>query len=170
MTDPQPARRRRALLAATAGVGAVDLLIKAAAEQGPQSPIDLGVIQLQLTYNSGVQLRRRVQPRAGPARLDRARPHRFDLSGALGTPGAPSLTNSGPAALLPLGAILGGAVGNLVDRATDGVVTDYLHTGWFPTFNLADIFIVVGALIFALTHLAARPGAGSEPPPKHASR
>ena len=30
---------------------------------------------------------------------------------------------------------------NLADRAADGVVTDYLHTGWFPTFNGADVFI-----------------------------
>ena len=41
--------------------------------------------------------------------------------------------------------ILAGAIGNLVDRIADGVVTDYLHTGWFPTFNLADILITFGA-------------------------
>lgn len=44
-----------------------------------------------------------------------------------------------------LSGILAGAVGNLVDRAGDGVVTDYLHTGWWPTFNLADVFITLGA-------------------------
>lgn len=32
----------------------------------------------------------------------------------------------------------------------DGVVTDYLHTGWFPTFNLADVFITVGAAALVL--------------------
>lgn len=26
------------------------------------------------------------------------------------------------------------------------MVTDYLHTGWWPTFNLADVFIVCGGL------------------------
>ena len=42
--------------------------------------------------------------------------------------------------------VLGGAAANLTDRAGDGVVTDYLHTGWWPTFNLADVFIVCGGL------------------------
>ena len=28
----------------------------------------------------------------------------------------------------------------------DGLVTDYLHTGWFPTFNLADWLITLGAV------------------------
>ncbi len=40
----------------------------------------------------------------------------------------------------------GGAAANLVDRAADGVVTDYLHSSWWPTFNLADTFIVLGAI------------------------
>ena len=39
----------------------------------------------------------------------------------------------------------GGAFANVIDRARDGVVTDYLHTDWWPTFNLADAFISVGA-------------------------
>jgi hypothetical protein len=42
---------------------------------------------------------------------------------------------------LAVAVILGGAISNLADRAADGVVTDYLHTGWFPTFNGADVFI-----------------------------
>ena len=43
----------------------------------------------------------------------------------------------------------------MVDRARDGVVTDYLHTGWWPTFNLADTFLVTGFIVIALLH--ARP-------------
>lgn len=46
-----------------------------------------------------------------------------------------------------LAAVLGGAAANLLDRAPDGQVTDYLHTGWWPTFNLADVFIVCGGLL-----------------------
>lgn len=41
--------------------------------------------------------------------------------------------------------VTAGAVANLADRIPDGLVTDYLHTGWFPTFNLADCFITLGA-------------------------
>lgn len=51
--------------------------------------------------------------------------------------------------------MLAGAIANLVDRAVDGVVTDYLHTGWFPTFNLADVFITVGGAVLVLASLRA---------------
>ncbi|EFV93575.1 putative signal peptidase II, partial [Dietzia cinnamea P4] len=57
---------------------------------------------------------------------------------------------------LALALILGGAVANFIDRATDGVVTDYLHTGWFPTFNLADVFITGGAVVLIVATLTGR--------------
>ena len=47
-------------------------------------------------------------------------------------------------------AIAAGAAANLLDRLPDGVVTDYLHTGWFPTFNLADVFVVTGAAVLVV--------------------
>jgi signal peptidase II len=48
----------------------------------------------------------------------------------------------------PIGLLLGGAIGNFVDRLPDGRVTDFLDVGigptrW-PTFNLADSFILIG--------------------------
>ena len=52
-----------------------------------------------------------------------------------------------------LAAVVAGATANLIDRAVDGYVTDYLHTGWFPTFNLPDVFITVGAALVALAVL-----------------
>ena len=52
-----------------------------------------------------------------------------------------------------LAAVLAGAAANLIDRAGDGVVTDYLHTGWWPTFNLADVLIVTGGILAALLSL-----------------
>jgi signal peptidase II len=52
-----------------------------------------------------------------------------------------------------LAAILGGAAANVIDRVPDGLVTDYLHTGWWPTFNLADTFIVLGAIALVATTL-----------------
>ena len=57
--------------------------------------------------------------------------------------------------LLPAGlaAVLAGATANLVDRAGDGRVTDYLHTGWWPTFNLADVWITTGAAVAVLASL-----------------
>ena len=52
-----------------------------------------------------------------------------------------------------LAAILAGALANLLDRASDGVVTDYLHTGRFPTFNLAGTLITLGAGLLILSTL-----------------
>jgi signal peptidase II len=54
--------------------------------------------------------------------------------------------------LLPvaLGLVIGGSVANLIDRVRLGHVTDFLDFAYWPAFNLADTFIVVGvALLFA---------------------
>lgn len=53
-----------------------------------------------------------------------------------------------------LGLLLGGAVGNLVDRVRYGQVVDFLLLYWqdwrFPNFNVADIGITVGVGLFIL--------------------
>jgi signal peptidase II len=55
---------------------------------------------------------------------------------------------------LALGAIMGGAIGNGIDRWRLGYVTDFLHAqrGWFdfPVFNVADIGITLGATALLL--------------------
>ncbi|MDH3518827.1 MAG: signal peptidase II [Myxococcales bacterium] len=61
---------------------------------------------------------------------------------------------------LALGLILGGAVGNLVDRVLREEVVDFLHFRlWggysWPDFNFADSFIVVGVAILLLELLAS---------------
>ena len=53
---------------------------------------------------------------------------------------------------LPVGLILGGAMGNLADRARDGAVIDFIDPIAWPAFNLADAAIVVGVL--ALLYVA----------------
>jgi signal peptidase II len=55
--------------------------------------------------------------------------------------------NSGRRGLwLPVGAVLGGALGNLADRAREGSVIDYVDPVLWPAFNLADAAIVIGIL------------------------
>ena len=49
-----------------------------------------------------------------------------------------------------LGAALGGASGNLLDRLWRGGVVDFLDFGFWPVFNLADTAIVVGGLLAVL--------------------
>ena len=48
-----------------------------------------------------------------------------------------------------LGLILGGTVGNLIDRMRFGYVTDFIDFGVWPAFNIADSAIVVGIIMFA---------------------
>ena len=45
---------------------------------------------------------------------------------------------------LPVGLLLGGAVGNLIDRAVEGAVIDWIDPVAWPAFNVADACIVVG--------------------------
>jgi signal peptidase II len=47
---------------------------------------------------------------------------------------------------LPVGLLLGGALGNLVDRARDGAVTDFIDPVLWPAFNVADSCIVIGVI------------------------
>jgi signal peptidase II len=54
---------------------------------------------------------------------------------------------------LALGLILGGTIGNLIDRLRFGGVTDFISIGWWPTFNLADSAVVVGVILFAYSLL-----------------
>ena len=50
---------------------------------------------------------------------------------------------------LALGLMLGGNVGNLVDRLRFGGVTDFISIGIWPAFNIADPAIFIGAVLFA---------------------
>lgn len=58
------------------------------------------------------------------------------------------------------GLILGGAVGNLVDRVRLGHVTDFILVSGWPAFNLADSAITVGVVLLAWTVI--RDGGGTE--------
>ncbi len=57
-----------------------------------------------------------------------------------------------PLIWLPVGLLVGGALGNIVDRIRDGGVTDFLKIPLWPAFNIADVAITFGviALVFVL--------------------
>ena len=59
-----------------------------------------------------------------------------------------------------LGLVLGGAVGNLIDRVARGTVTDFIDPTHYPAFNIADSAIVVGvsALVVLSLFFAADEG------------
>jgi signal peptidase II len=50
---------------------------------------------------------------------------------------------------ISLGLVLGGTVGNLIDRLSAGYVTDFIAIGIWPPFNIADSAMVVGVILFA---------------------
>jgi signal peptidase II len=60
-----------------------------------------------------------------------------------------------PARQLALALILGGALGNLVDRIATGEVVDFIEIGWrqwhWPVFNVADSAVSIGVVLFAFT-------------------
>lgn len=60
---------------------------------------------------------------------------------------------------IALGLVLGGAIGNLIDRVRLGHVVDFIDLGWWPVFNLADSSIVVGVVLLALAALIGERGA-----------
>lgn len=49
-----------------------------------------------------------------------------------------------------MGLQLGGAMGNLIDRLTEGYVTDFISVGNFAVFNIADASITVGVVVLIL--------------------
>jgi signal peptidase II len=59
---------------------------------------------------------------------------------------------------VPTGLLVGGAIGNLIDRLLNGSVTDFIKLPHWPAFNVADIAITVGvvALAFVLERGAAK--------------
>jgi signal peptidase II len=56
-----------------------------------------------------------------------------------------------PLLWLPVGLLLGGALGNLADRARNGAVIDFIDPIAWPAFNLADACIVVGVFLLLWT-------------------
>ena len=67
---------------------------------------------------------------------------------------------------LALGLILGGALGNIVDRVRFGYVVDFVHLHWGPwsfyVFNIADAAITAGVVILLFRALIGRSDASSE--------
>lgn len=142
------------MLVSAAVLAAADLGIKALAEAllSNGATVDLGLVNLKLLYNTGVafSLGADLAPWlvvAATATIVLAMAW-YAVSTA---PAMPALSRAGAAM------VLGGGAGNLVDRLDGRGVVDYLHSGWFPTFNLADVFVTAGVGLYILGTLLASP-------------
>lgn len=128
-------------------LSAADLAIKVLAEQklADGRIIDLGSINLRLLYNTGVSFSLGADLPVWAV---------AGVTGALILGIAAYLwktTKTGQALLLlGISLVLGGALGNFVDRLDGRGVVDYLHSGWFPTFNLADVWVTLGVALIVL--------------------
>ena len=127
-------------LALAAAVVAADLGTKqlAVRELGEAVQLLPG-LELQLGYNSGVAfgMLTSVPPWllvVGVALL---------IGGLIAGVWSGQLSPPWPA----VGLLLGGAVANLIDRAADGRVTDFIDPIRWPAFNLADVAITVGVVL-----------------------
>ena len=67
-----------------------------------------------------------------------------------------------------MGLIVGGALGNVADRAFrgdgffDGGVIDFIDLQWWPVFNVADVGVVCGAILLVLSMVRAPDDGGSD--------
>lgn len=61
-----------------------------------------------------------------------------------------------------LGLLLGGAVGNLIDRLTLGAVYDFLDFHKWPVFNLADAAVTIGGAMLVIYWMGVQRMAGGE--------
>jgi len=142
------------LFAVAAGALLLDRLTKewvvASLRGRPPIHVIPGVLSLSYTTNSG-----------GAFGLGRSAPWLFAgativVSAAIVIASRRPMTTTMAVAL---GLILGGALGNLADRALNGSglagsVTDFIDVQVWPVFNIADSAIVVGAILLAMGSLS----------------
>ena len=67
-----------------------------------------------------------------------------------------------PLVWLPTGMLLGGALGNVIDRIRDGAVTDFIKLPAWPAFNVADVSITFGVLVLLFVTERPRHAAASD--------
>jgi signal peptidase II len=61
-----------------------------------------------------------------------------------------------PSIRIALGLVLGGVLGNLIDRLRFGYVIDFIDFSFWPAFNVADSAVTVGIVLFSVSVLMAR--------------
>jgi signal peptidase II len=139
--DPLARYRRRLLLVATATI-VLDWTSKLLATWLlGQSSLGSGWARLRVVRNSGVAF----GIGAGLSEWIV-----LGMTGIVVAVVAAAMWRGAPRAPVLGGLILGGALANVLDRAVGGTVVDLIDIGSWPTFNMADAFIVVGVVLLAV--------------------
>ena len=99
---------------------------------GPQ--VLPGPVDLQLSYNTGIAF----------GLVSDLHPRILVAVTALALAGVMHLWRTKQAPTGPAILFVAGGAANVLDRIEGGGVVDMLHTGWWPTFNIADVFITSG--------------------------
>ncbi len=157
--------RRLALALAVAGVVVVvDQVTKSEAEAHLHRPVHLlGPLGLGLSYNSGSAF----SLFSGHAPVLAAVAVALIAVLAWAAFRAP-----GPGVAIAVGLVLGGALGNLVDRVArghGGAVVDFVTLTHWPTFNVADSCITVGVVLLAVLLWRGRTSGDASRPEAHRS-
>ncbi|MBA3363268.1 MAG: signal peptidase II [Actinomycetota bacterium] len=161
--DARQSRAARTLFVVAVVAYGLDRITKIWAEATlPGSPIDVvpGVLTLRFTTNSG-----------GAFSIGQSAPWFFVGVSAVVVVIilATSFRHTRRIVGAGLGLVLGGALGNLTDRAFRdegfrGRVVDFIDLHVWPIFNLADAAIVIGAIVLAWVGTRERPGERKEQP------
>ena len=151
--DVQPTRRLRLTMAIALAVIAIDQLTKhwavnALTDEPPRHVI--WTLQWNLTFNSGMAFSKGqgIGPIIGLIAVI------VVVVVLLGV-----RKNSNSMVAIAAGFVVGGALGNLVDRLfrgdgwLQGSVVDFIDFQWFPIFNVADMAVNVGGVMFVLWSL-----------------
>jgi signal peptidase II len=153
-----PGVRRATAVGIAAAVAAADLAVKAVAEQQLTGDgVRVGPLWLHLSFNPGAAFSFGAD---GPAWVVPT------LAGlivaAIAVYAWRAAATATRTTLAALAVMLGGGAANLIDRAGDRVVTDYLDLGWWPSFNLADAALCVAVTVLLITSLRTPAGAATE--------
>jgi signal peptidase II len=153
----QALKQKATALGIAAALVALDQLTKAwvlrAIPAGGSIELIPGVLRLHVAENSGVAFT--LLRGAGPILVLGIVAVVILIVIALGS-------SEGWLQVLSLGIVLGGAVGNLVDRFTrgpgllDGRVVDWIDPSFFPTFNVADTSITIGVALLLIASFRSR--------------
>lgn len=151
--DTEPTRRTGVLVAVAAAVVIVDQLTKSWALDALANGRRIHVawtLELALSFNTGAAFG--IGRGLTPFLIVAALVLLVVLIGVgrtvVGLPGA-----------IAIGMVLGGSVGNLVDRLVrshGGAVIDFIDLGWWPVFNVADMGISIGAVLLVLFSIERR--------------